>query len=117
MAPSFRIANLFLVAALFAGVPGRVQAVVRQETGTEPPRPLKVFILAGQSNMQGHARVSTFRSMAGDPATKDLLAKMSDGEGKPLACERHFDGPVLISRRSRTTKTATILATEFLAAA
>ena len=30
-------------------------------------KPLKVFILAGQSNMQGHVKVSTFDSMADDP--------------------------------------------------
>ena len=34
--------------------------------------PLKVYILAGQSNMQGHAKVSTLGYMADNPAT-DLL--------------------------------------------
>jgi hypothetical protein len=34
-------------------------------------KPLKVFILAGQSNMQGHANVSTFDSMADDPSVKE----------------------------------------------
>ncbi len=29
-------------------------------------KPLKVFILAGQSNMQGHVNISTFDSMAAD---------------------------------------------------
>ena len=29
-------------------------------TGQADPRPLKVFILAGQSNMEGHARIETF---------------------------------------------------------
>lgn len=43
--------------------------------------PLKVYILAGQSNMQGHAKVSTLASMADDPATAPLLASMQDGEG------------------------------------
>ena len=28
------------------------------------PKPLKVFILAGQSNMEGHAQVRTFDYMA-----------------------------------------------------
>ena len=32
-------------------------------------KPLQVFILAGQSNMQGHAKVSTFEHIGMDPAT------------------------------------------------
>ena len=51
-------------------------------------RPLKVFILAGQSNMQGHARVSTFDSMADDPKTAPLLKEMRDSDGKPRVCEK-----------------------------
>jgi hypothetical protein len=51
-------------------------------------KPLKVFILAGQSNMQGHARVSTFDSMANDPKTAPLLREMRDEDGKPRVCER-----------------------------
>ena len=50
--------------------------------------PLKVFILAGQSNMQGHASVSTFDSLADDPKTAPLLKQMRDKEGKPKVCEK-----------------------------
>ena len=32
-------------------------------------KPLKVFILAGQSNMEGHTRVETFDYIGVDPAT------------------------------------------------
>lgn len=32
-------------------------------------KPLKVFILAGQSNMEGPANVSTFDYLGDDPAT------------------------------------------------
>ncbi|MEO1971404.1 MAG: hypothetical protein ABGX07_07595, partial [Pirellulaceae bacterium] len=32
-------------------------------------KPLKVFILAGQSNMQGHAKIATFDYIGDDPAT------------------------------------------------
>ena len=38
-----------------------------------------VFILAGQSNMQGHAKVSTFEHIGMDPATKPMLAEMLGG--------------------------------------
>jgi hypothetical protein len=51
-------------------------------------KPLKVFILAGQSNMQGHARVSTFDSLADDPKTAPLLTEMRDKDGKPKVCDR-----------------------------
>jgi Carbohydrate esterase, sialic acid-specific acetylesterase len=51
-------------------------------------KPLKVFILAGQSNMQGHASVSTFDSLADDPKTAPLLKQMRDKDGKPRACEK-----------------------------
>jgi alpha-galactosidase len=50
-------------------------------------RPLKVFILAGQSNMQGHAQVRTFASMADDPKTAPLLKEMLGPDGKPRVCE------------------------------
>jgi hypothetical protein len=50
--------------------------------------PLKVFILAGQSNMQGHASISTFDSLADDPKTAPLLKAMRDSDGKPRVCER-----------------------------
>ena len=50
--------------------------------------PLKVFILAGQSNMQGHAKISTFEHIGMDPATKPLLDAMTDTDGKPRVCER-----------------------------
>lgn len=50
--------------------------------------PLKVFILAGQSNMQGHAKISTFEHIGMDPATKPLLDAMTGTDGKPKVCER-----------------------------
>ena len=50
--------------------------------------PLKVFILAGQSNMQGHAKASTFEHIGMDPAMKPMLAAMTGADGKPRTCER-----------------------------
>ena len=50
-------------------------------------KPLKVFILAGQSNMQGHADLSTFDYVGKDPLTAPILAAMRDAEGKPRVCE------------------------------
>jgi hypothetical protein len=39
-------------------------------------KPLKVFILAGQSNMEGHAKIETFDYIGDDPATAPLLKMM-----------------------------------------
>jgi hypothetical protein len=50
-------------------------------------KPLKVYILAGQSNMQGHAEISTFDYVGKDPLTAPILAEMRDAEGKPRVCE------------------------------
>jgi hypothetical protein len=55
---------------------------------TAADKPLKVFILAGQSNMQGHAKVSTFDSLAADPKTAPLLKEMRGPDGKPKVCEQ-----------------------------
>jgi len=49
--------------------------------------PLKVFILAGQSNMQGHAKVETFDYIGDDPTTATLLKEMRGADGKPRVLE------------------------------
>ncbi len=51
-------------------------------------KPLKVFILAGQSNMQGHVNVSTFDSMADDPKTAPILKEMRNADGTPRVLEK-----------------------------
>jgi hypothetical protein len=48
---------------------------------------LKVFILAGQSNMEGHAKVETFDYIGDDPATAPLLKQMRGDDGKPRVCD------------------------------
>lgn len=65
------------VLALTAGIASQAAA-----------KPLKVFILAGQSNMQGHANVATFDSMADDPKTAPILKEMRDAGGKARVCEK-----------------------------
>lgn len=50
-------------------------------------KPLKVFILAGQSNMEGHAKVETFDYIGDDPATAPLLKMMRGADGKTAVCE------------------------------
>lgn len=50
-------------------------------------KPLKVFILAGQSNMEGHAEISTFDYIGKDPATAPLLKAMRNPDGTPTVCK------------------------------
>jgi hypothetical protein len=54
---------------------------------TAEAKPLKVFILAGQSNMEGHAKVETFDYIGDDPATAPLLKQMRGADGKPVVCD------------------------------
>ena len=51
-------------------------------------QPLKVYILAGQSNMEGHAAVRTFDHMGLDPVTAPLLKQMRGANGEPSICDK-----------------------------
>lgn len=51
-------------------------------------KPLQVYILAGQSNMQGHAHVRTIGHIGMNPATKSMLAEMQNADGSSKVCER-----------------------------
>lgn len=53
----------------------------------EDATPLKVFVLVGQSNMQGHAQIRTFEHIGMDSRTAPLLREMQDDEGQPRTCE------------------------------
>ncbi len=78
MKPSLKLLlSVFALSALFCG-----HSLAAQK------KPLKVFILAGQSNMQGHAKVGTFEHIGMDSATAPMLAEMMGADGKPKVCER-----------------------------
>lgn len=51
------------------------------------PGKLKVFILAGQSNMEGHAKIETFDYIGDDPKTAPLLKEMRGPDGQPQVCD------------------------------
>jgi hypothetical protein len=51
-------------------------------------KPLKVYILAGQSNMEGHAKVETFDYTGGDSTYASLLKDMRGPDGKPTVCDK-----------------------------
>ena len=50
-------------------------------------KPLKVFVLVGQSNMQGHAKITTFEHIGMDPKTAPLLREMQNADGTPRVCK------------------------------
>ena len=51
-------------------------------------KPLKVYVLCGQSNMEGHAKISTFEAMRTDPLTKPILKEMVEEKGNPVVCDQ-----------------------------
>lgn len=50
-------------------------------------KPVKVFIMAGQSNMEGHAKIETFDYIGDDPETAPLLKQMLNPDGTPKVCD------------------------------
>ncbi|GHC42190.1 sialate O-acetylesterase [Roseibacillus persicicus] len=70
---------LFIALALSFSTSGH------SETATKP---LRVYILAGQSNMVGSGALSTLDAIGDDPATAPLLERMLNAEGKPRTCEQ-----------------------------
>ena len=50
-------------------------------------KPLKIFILVGQSNMEGHAKIETFDYIGDDPKTAPLLKLMRGADGKSTVCD------------------------------
>ena len=49
-------------------------------------KPLKVFILAGQSNMEGSATIGAFDYIGDDPATAPMFKMMRGVDGKLTVC-------------------------------
>jgi alpha-galactosidase len=50
-------------------------------------RPLKVYLLVGQSNMQGHAQVRTFDHIGMDPKTAPILKAIRNVDGTSKVCQ------------------------------
>ncbi|PAW82975.1 MAG: hypothetical protein B9S33_14355 [Pedosphaera sp. Tous-C6FEB] len=71
---------------------------------------LKVFVLAGQSNMQGHAKVTTFEHIGMDPATKPMLDAMLGKDGKPKVCERVWISSIGCGKDSQEEQTGKLTA-------
>jgi len=89
----FAFSSIVLSAlALFAvTVMSTVQARAAEQPISKPDskkKPVKVFILAGQSNMEGHAAISTFDYIGKDPLTAPLLKEMRNPDGTPRVCDK-----------------------------
>ena len=67
--------------ALFVGCAGWLvtTAEARQDTAAERP-PVQVYILAGQSNMEGKGSVVTVEKQLNDPERRDRFAHLKDGD-------------------------------------
>ncbi len=50
-------------------------------------KPMKVYILSGQSNMEGHAKISSFDHIGMDPGTVPLLKEMRGKNGSPTVLD------------------------------
>ena len=72
--------RLRLWSLCYACVAGISSLALADDTTTTP---LKVFILAGQSNMVGTAKIATFDHIGDDPETRPMLAEMRGSDGKP----------------------------------
>jgi len=73
---------------LLLGIAGLSLLATPSESAAAEKKRLQVFVLAGQSNMQGHAQVRTFEHIGMDPKTAPMLAEMLDEAGKPRVCDR-----------------------------
>lgn len=70
-------------------------AVMAQQAGADKPRqelegPVKVFILAGQSNMEGHGGVKTLDQLGEHPTHGYLLKKIKNDDGSFVVREDVF---------------------------
>ena len=84
-----------------------IVALFLLSTSVVGAEPLRVFILAGQSNMQGHAQVRTFAHIGMDPATKPLLAEMQNADGSPKVLERVWISSIGCADAEQTGKLTT----------
>ena len=87
---------------LMLSVLGLLATMVAAET-----KPLQVYILAGQSNMQGHAQVRTFEHIGMDPKTAPLLAEMQNSDGKPKVLDDVWISSIGCADKEQTGKLTT----------
>ncbi|PAW85849.1 MAG: hypothetical protein B9S33_09135 [Pedosphaera sp. Tous-C6FEB] len=97
-----KLAHLFSAFALVALLGSPASAAQK--------KPLKVFVLVGQSNMQGHAKVTTFEHIGMDPATKPMFDAMVGADGQPKVCERVWISAIGCGKDDTTEQTGKLTA-------
>ncbi|MEO1529940.1 MAG: sialate O-acetylesterase [Planctomycetota bacterium] len=70
---------LLVLTALFSG---------EVSADSADKKPVRVYILAGQSNMVGTGAVSSLGYLGEDPETAPLLKRILNADGKPRVCDR-----------------------------
>ncbi len=78
--------------------------IVLITAGSVMAAPLKVYILAGQSNMEGHAHVDTIPEIGKDPEARPLLDMMLESGGKHRVCERVWISYLTAKKGERVLK-------------
>ena len=63
-------------------------------------KPLKVYLLVGQSNMQGHAAERTLRHLGMDPKTAPLLKAIQNADGSAKVHDRIWISSIDTSEES-----------------
>lgn len=69
-----------LVGLLWLGSPA-VFGQASQDENSATPKKVKVFILAGQSNMEGHGQIRTLEMLGNDPTHGALLSLLKNKDG------------------------------------
>lgn len=80
------IRQMLVIVSIFVVASALPNDATAENEESPAPKPLKVFILAGQSNMQGHAHVRTLDAMRLNPVTAPILKEIRDADGNPLVC-------------------------------
>jgi alpha-galactosidase len=85
---SFQMADLMIfrkqhLSKFLLGICSIFTCVILTSTASAQ-KPLKVFILAGQSNMQGHAHLRTLDHLNMDENSAELLAEIQDSNGDAI---------------------------------
>jgi len=75
--------KMLLQRSLYTLACGAALLTPLQSLDAASKKPLKVFILVGQSNMQGHAQVSTMEHIGMDPKTAPWLLDLQNKDGVP----------------------------------
>ena len=72
--------------------------------GAVEAAPLKVYILSGQSNMQGHAHIKTFDVIGLDPKTAPMIKEMRNADGSPKVCDQVWISSIGCSEEEKIGK-------------